>query len=143
MFAFLRAIGLDPIEWSVAVQMTGEGSPYIGQVLDVAFDAAQAIVVLLTPDDIAYLRTEHANGEDDPERRRWRRPGRTCCSKPAWRWAGIRSVRCWWNSGNCGRSAMSRAGSLFVSMALPPSEKTWRSDWRTLAVPSNLRVRTG
>ena len=25
MFAFLRAIGLDPIEWSVAVQMTGEG----------------------------------------------------------------------------------------------------------------------
>ena len=67
MFAFLRAIGLDPIEWSVAVQMTGEGSPYIGQVLDVAFDAAQAIVVLLTPDDIAYLRTEYANGEDDPE----------------------------------------------------------------------------
>jgi hypothetical protein len=67
MFAFLRAIDLDPIEWSVAVQMTGEGSPYIGQVLDVAFDAAQAIVVLLTPDDIAYLRTEYANGEDDPE----------------------------------------------------------------------------
>lgn len=67
MFAFLRAIGLDPIEWSVAVRMTGEGSPYIGQVLDVAFDAAQAVVVLLTPDDVAYLRTDYATGDDDPE----------------------------------------------------------------------------
>lgn len=67
MFAFLRAVGLEPIEWSVAVQMTGEGSPYIGQVLDVAFDAAQAVVVLLTPDDIAYLRTEYASGDDDPD----------------------------------------------------------------------------
>jgi len=67
MFAFLRAIGLDPIEWSVAVRMTGEGSPYIGPVLDVAFDAAQAVVVLLTPDDVAYLRTEYASGDDDPE----------------------------------------------------------------------------
>jgi predicted nucleotide-binding protein len=67
MFAFLRAIGLNPIEWSEAVQMTGEGSPYIGQVLDTAFDSAQAIVVLFTPDDVAYLRGEYASGEDDPE----------------------------------------------------------------------------
>ena len=67
MFAFLRAIGLAPIEWSEAVRMTGEGSPYIGQVLDTALDAAQAIVVLLTPDEVAYLRTEYAGGEDDPE----------------------------------------------------------------------------
>lgn len=67
MFSFLRAIGLDPIEWSEAVSMTGEGSPYIGRVLDVAFDAAQAIVVLLTPDDIAYLRQEFAAGDEDPE----------------------------------------------------------------------------
>ena len=67
IFAFLRAIGLEPIEWSVAVQMTGEGSPYIGRVLDVAFDAAQAVVVLLTPDDVTYLRSEYASGEDDPE----------------------------------------------------------------------------
>jgi predicted nucleotide-binding protein len=67
MFAFLRAIGLDPIEWSEAVKMTGEGSPYIGQVLDTAFNAAQAIVVLLTPDDVAYMRTEYASSEDDPD----------------------------------------------------------------------------
>jgi len=67
MFTFLRAIGLAPIEWSEAVRMTGEASPYIGHVLDTALDAAQAIVVLLTPDDIAYLRPEYASGDDDQE----------------------------------------------------------------------------
>ena len=67
MFTFLRAIGLAPIEWSEAVRLTGEASPYIGHVLDAAFDAAQAIAVLLTPDDIAYLRPEYASGDDDPE----------------------------------------------------------------------------
>jgi predicted nucleotide-binding protein len=67
MFEFLRAIGLSPIEWSEAVKMTGEASPYIGRVLDVALREAQAIVVMLTPDDIAYLRGEYASGEDDPE----------------------------------------------------------------------------
>jgi hypothetical protein len=67
MFAFLRSIGLDPIEWSEVVKMTGEGSPHIWQVLDTAFDSAQAIVVLFTPDDVAYLRSEYATGESDPE----------------------------------------------------------------------------
>lgn len=55
IFEFLRSIGLDPIEWSQAIAMTGKASPYIGEVLDAAFDAAEAIVVLETPDDIAYL----------------------------------------------------------------------------------------
>lgn len=67
MFAFLRAIGLEPIEWTTAVRATGSGSPYIGQALDAAFKMAQAVVVLLTPDDIAYLRHEYASGDDDPE----------------------------------------------------------------------------
>ena len=35
--------------------------------MDAAFDAAQAIVVLLTPDDVAYLRSEYASGDEDPE----------------------------------------------------------------------------
>lgn len=55
MFAFLRAIGLAPIEWSDAVKETGEGSPYIGQVLDAAFRRARAIVVLFTPDEEVRL----------------------------------------------------------------------------------------
>jgi len=66
MFAFLQALGLRPIEWSQAVGFTGKGSPYIGEVLDAAFSEATAIVVLMTPDEIAYLRTELAT-DDDPE----------------------------------------------------------------------------
>jgi predicted nucleotide-binding protein len=34
LFDFLRALGLEPIEWSQAIAMTGQGSPYIGDVLD-------------------------------------------------------------------------------------------------------------
>ena len=37
IFDYLRAIGLQPREWSQLVQLTGSGSPYIGEVLDRAF----------------------------------------------------------------------------------------------------------
>lgn len=67
MFTFLRSLGLKPIEWDQAVALTGKGSPYIGDVLTVAFDEGQAIVVLLTPDDVAYLRREYTDRDDDPD----------------------------------------------------------------------------
>ena len=67
MFDFLRALGLAPIEWSEALKMTGEASPYTGHAVEVALRDAQAIIVMLTPDDIAYLRGEYASGEDDPD----------------------------------------------------------------------------
>jgi predicted nucleotide-binding protein len=66
LFEFLRAIGLDPIEWSEAIQMTGQASPFIGDVLDAAFGAAQAVVVLQTPDDVAHLH-ESLTYPGDPE----------------------------------------------------------------------------
>ncbi len=66
MFAFLRSIGLVPIEWSQAIAMTRRASPYIGEVLDVALEAAQAVVVLMTPDEIASLQAQYAD-DDDPE----------------------------------------------------------------------------
>jgi len=47
MFDFLRSINLSPMEWSSAVELTGEGSPYIGQILDAAFNHASAVVVLI------------------------------------------------------------------------------------------------
>jgi predicted nucleotide-binding protein len=64
MFAFLRSIGLSPIEWSNAVKASGSGSPYVGQVLDAAFNQAVAVVVLLTPDDLAQLRPELLKSHD-------------------------------------------------------------------------------
>lgn len=67
MFQFLRALGLDPLEWEQAVALTKMGSPYVGQVLDAAFEYGQAVVVLMTPDDVAYIHGDYADGESDPE----------------------------------------------------------------------------
>ncbi|MFD6823474.1 TIR domain-containing protein [Streptomyces sp. NPDC060085] len=66
LFTFLRAIDLDPIEWSEASRITGKGSPYIGEILDAAFGSAQAVVVLQTPDDVTYLH-ESLTEPGDPE----------------------------------------------------------------------------
>jgi predicted nucleotide-binding protein len=65
MFDFLRSVGLNPREWEELVAETGSASPYIGQVLKVAFEIAQAAVVLFTPDDEARLR-ELYRGAQEP-----------------------------------------------------------------------------
>jgi predicted nucleotide-binding protein len=65
MFDFLRAIGLQPLERSQAIKATGEATPYVGQILDKAFSMAQAVVVLMTPDDEAYLRKEFQTEHDE------------------------------------------------------------------------------
>lgn len=67
MFDFLRSINLQPMEWTYAVKLTEVGSPYIGQVLEAAFDHAQAVVVLMTPDEVAYLQARYGNSPNDPE----------------------------------------------------------------------------
>jgi predicted nucleotide-binding protein len=55
MWEFLKELGLHPLEWEELVASTGQGSPFIGQVLEKAFSEAQAIVVLMTPDDVVHL----------------------------------------------------------------------------------------
>jgi predicted nucleotide-binding protein len=65
LFTFLRAIGLRPLEWSEIVKATGKASPYIGEVLEKGFSIAQAVVVLMTPDDEARLR-EPYRGSAEP-----------------------------------------------------------------------------
>lgn len=67
IFDFLRALDLDPIEWESAVALTGTGAPYIGQVLDTAFGQARAVVVLLTGDDEARLRSELIEADNATE----------------------------------------------------------------------------
>jgi predicted nucleotide-binding protein len=66
MFNFLRAIAVKPIEWNQAIAMTGKASPFITEILDTAFEHAQAIVVMLTGDDEVRLRAEFQTGEDEP-----------------------------------------------------------------------------
>jgi predicted nucleotide-binding protein len=55
LFEFLRAIGLRPLEWSQAVDLTEKAAPSISEVLEHAFGEAAAVVVLLTGDDEAHL----------------------------------------------------------------------------------------
>jgi predicted nucleotide-binding protein len=61
---FLRSLHIDVIEWNKALALTGKGSPYIGEVIDAGFDHAQAIVVLLTPDDEAKLKDKFIRSTD-------------------------------------------------------------------------------
>ena len=87
MFDFLRVIGLQPVQWTPAVALSGKGSPYIGEVLDAAFNKASPVVVLMTLDDVAYLQPHYRHGNDDPEAPTpRRRRDRTCSSRQVWRW---------------------------------------------------------
>ena len=69
MFDFLRALRLEPQEWGKLIEQTGKATPYIGEVLEKAFEDAAAVVVLLTPDDEARLR-KGLQGSEEPEHER-------------------------------------------------------------------------
>jgi len=56
LFEFLRALDLHPLEWTELIKGTGKGAPYVGEILEKAFSEAQAIIVLMTPDDEGCLR---------------------------------------------------------------------------------------
>lgn len=64
MCEFLGSIGLQPIQWSEAVRKTHKTNPYIGEILDAGFSMAQAIVVLMTPDDEGRLLPEFKKSSD-------------------------------------------------------------------------------
>ncbi|MFN0242564.1 MAG: TIR domain-containing protein [Planctomycetota bacterium] len=69
LFQFLRAIDLKPIEWNEASRWTNVAAPQISQILEQAFSRARAVVVLLTPDDFAYLRPEFVKHDDKQHER--------------------------------------------------------------------------
>ena len=64
VFAFLRAVGLTPREWSTIMKDAEEGSPFVGQVIADEIEKAGAIVILLTPDDEARLRKPYRRSSD-------------------------------------------------------------------------------
>jgi predicted nucleotide-binding protein len=66
MWEFLKELGLHPLEWEELVASTGQGSPFIGQVLEKAFSEAQAIVVLMTPDDVVHLHPNLVQQGEQP-----------------------------------------------------------------------------
>jgi predicted nucleotide-binding protein len=76
-FSFLRALGLQPIEWSEALKLTGKATPYIGEALESAFRNVQAVIVLLSPDDEVRLSPElwrEIEDEDEKEIKLQARP---------------------------------------------------------------------
>jgi len=64
MFSFLRALGLNPMEWAHAVETARGANPYVGQILDSAMEKVQAVVVLFSPDELAQLK-EHFCSHDE------------------------------------------------------------------------------
>ncbi|MFE7870251.1 CATRA conflict system CASPASE/TPR repeat-associated protein [Micromonospora humida] len=64
LWTFLHAIDLHPLDWEEIVRQTGEPSPYMGEVLQRAFQTNQAAVVLMTPDDGAILHESLRNKGD-------------------------------------------------------------------------------
>lgn len=67
LFSWLRAIGLQPREWSQLVHASGDASPYIGQVLEQAFKDSQAVIAFFTPDELVLRR-----GVDPTDNDTWR-----------------------------------------------------------------------
>jgi predicted nucleotide-binding protein len=61
-FSFLRALHLEPIEFSA--RLTGKGTPYIGQILDALSKSARAAVVLFSPEDEARLKAKFRKPND-------------------------------------------------------------------------------
>jgi predicted nucleotide-binding protein len=66
VFDFLRCLDLRPLEWEDLIRLTGSGSPYTGEAVARAFTEAQAVVVVITPDDEVRLHPSLL-ASDDPE----------------------------------------------------------------------------
>ncbi|MFS8102093.1 nucleotide-binding protein [Lentzea alba] len=67
LFDFLRALKLEPMEWTQVLAEVRQGSPRITDVITAVMSKGCAIVVLATPDDTVQLRREYAEDEHDPE----------------------------------------------------------------------------
>ena len=66
MFALLDALGCRPVEFHQAVaQVPRTGNPFIGQVLDRAFEQVQALIILFSPDDEAKLKDQFLKPSGD------------------------------------------------------------------------------
>lgn len=70
LYVLLREVNLLPLDWDEFVIRTSRGTPHVREVLDIAFNEAQAVVVLLTGDDEVRLRKEYLTENDLPQERR-------------------------------------------------------------------------
>jgi predicted nucleotide-binding protein len=64
MFGFLRAIGLNPKEWSQAIKDAKGANPNVGQVINNAMKHVQGVLVMFSPDEQAKLKSKFCGEKD-------------------------------------------------------------------------------
>lgn len=64
MFAFLRAIGLNPMEWSQAVNHARGANPNVTDIVKGALKKVQGVIVLFSPDEEARLKKKFRGAGD-------------------------------------------------------------------------------
>lgn len=64
LIALLRAFDLRVVTWRDAASAAGGGTPYTGDIVRAGMDLAHAVVVLLTPDDVGYVRRTFRDPQD-------------------------------------------------------------------------------
>nr|MDT0661474.1 nucleotide-binding protein [Micromonospora sp. DSM 115978] len=67
LFGYLRALRLRPLEWEPLVRDTNSAAPSLKEVVDRAARGAQAVIALMTPDDIVELHPELRKATDSVE----------------------------------------------------------------------------
>jgi len=67
LVAFLKALDLRVVTWDEAVRGAGGGSPHTLDIVRAGIDMADAVVVLMTPDDLGHVKSDFYDREhDDP-----------------------------------------------------------------------------
>ncbi len=76
-FSLLQALHLEPVGWSEAgVFAGGKGGPYFGEILSSTFSQAQAVIILLTPDDLVISKKpSHCEKGEGDEKTPFGQPG--------------------------------------------------------------------
>lgn len=68
MFALLRALNLNPIEWSAAVAKTKGNNPDVDKIIGGQMKSVQGIVVLISPDEQAKLKPKFCDPANPSEK---------------------------------------------------------------------------
>ncbi len=67
MFALLRALGLNPMEWAQAIAKAKGANPNVGAVINNAMKQVQGVIVLFSPDEQARLKSRFATPREKGE----------------------------------------------------------------------------
>ncbi|EKS27675.1 TIR domain-containing protein [Afipia felis] len=64
MFALLRSMGLNPMEWSKAIAAAKGANPNVGDVINNAMKQVQAVIVMFSPDEEARLKSNFCSQKE-------------------------------------------------------------------------------